>query len=687
MYSLPPARKFLFYACLAGVLFADPGQGGAAEYTPDQLAEMNLEQLLGATVTSVARREELLAQSPAAVHVISQEEIRRSGATSIPEVLRMVPGLEVGRVDAHNWAISSRGFNGVFANKLLVLIDGRSVYTSLFSGVNWDVQDTLLEDIERIEVIRGPGAALWGANAVNGVINVITKKAAATEGTLVSGGGGNEERAFGAIRYGGHIGDTIHYRVFGKYFDRASSHLAGGGDADDDWQTGRLGFRLDWDAPHSNLLTLQGDLYDETQDQVYRRLSAKAPFLPFSDHSADTASGGDILARWTHTFTSGGELALQTYYDRTERTSVTLDERQDTFDVDLQHRFGWGDRQTLVWGGGYRRTTDKLGGTFDVSFEPAERTRDLFSAFLQDEITLVKKRVVLTLGSKLEHNDYSGFEFQPSARLLWTPSERTSVWTSVSRAVRTPSRSEFDITVRSEPVIPRGALFAGFPPFVPASPTIVTALRGNSGFDSEELIAYEAGYRLKASERLSFDLAVFFNDYDQLRSLSPTNPALDLSKSPAEFTLTAANQMKGQTYGGEISANFRVTDWWRVRADYSLLQMQLHLAGSSPAAFDDRAIEHSSPQNQVALRSWMDLPRGFECDAALRYVDSLSGVHVPAYFGLDLRVGWRPSKNVEISVVGQGLLDRHHPEFTPSFISTQFTEVETSIYGKVTIRF
>lgn len=687
MQSIPAVRSTILKACAACLLVSWPDQGVTADYTPEQLAEMNLEQLLGATVTSVARREEQLAQSPAAVQVITQEEIRRSGATNLAEVLRIVPGLEVARVDAHSWAISSRGFNGVFANKLLVLIDGRSVYTPLFSGVHWNTTDTLLEDIERIEVIRGPGAALWGANAVNGVINVITKKAAATQGTLVSGGIGTEERGFGEIRYGGRIGETIHYRVFGKYFDRGSSLLWNGETADDDWQMGRLGFRVDWDAPQSNFLTLQGDLYSGHQDQVYRRIEEREPFLPYMDHHTDAVSGGNILGRWTHTFSEGGEFVLQTYYDQSERNTATLGENRDSFDVDFQHRFGWGERQTIVWGGGYRRDSDELRSTFDVAFDPAGRTTDLFSAFLQDEITLVKKRVTLTLGSKLEHNDYSGFEIQPNARLLWTPTARHSVWASVSRAVRTPSRSDVDITVHSEPIVPRGALFAGFPPRIPPSPTIVTAFRGDHDFESEELIAYEAGYRLKVNERLSFDLAVFFNDYDQLRSISATDPALNLNTAPAEMTFTAANQLKGQTYGGEISTNLRVTDWWRLRADYSLLQMQLHLAGSSPEPYTDRAIEHSSPQNQFALRSWMDLPHGFECDAALRYVDALPALKVPAYFAVDVRLGWRPSKNVEISVVGQGLLDRHHREFAPSFLSSQYTEVETSVYGKVTLRF
>lgn len=444
----------------------------AADYSPEQLADMNLEQLLGATVTSVARREEQLAQSPAAVQVITPEEVRRSGATSIPEVLRLVPGLQVGRVDSHNWAISSRGFNDLYANKLLVLIDGRSVYTPLFSGVYWDAQDVMLEDIERIEVIRGPGAALWGANAVNGVINVITKKTASTQGFLATVGGGNYERGFGAFRYGGKLGDSANFRVFGKYSDRGNSLSLGGGRAEDAWGMGRIGFRIDWDAPDSNLLTLQGDIYSGREDQLYRRLDPTRSFTPYFDHARDSLSGGNIIARWTHTVSQENEFTLQTYYDRTNLNSAVLGEKRDTFDIDFQHRFPLGERQTIVWGGGYRWTQDELRNSLEVAFAPDRRASNLFSAFVQDEITIARDLVTLTLGSKFEHNDYTGFEIQPNARLLWTPTEKTSVWTSVARAVRTPSRADHQVSLRAEPVTPRGALFRDLPLLLPRSTVI-----------------------------------------------------------------------------------------------------------------------------------------------------------------------------------------------------------------------
>ena len=639
-----------------------------------------MEELLNTTVTSVARREESIAQSAAAVHVITKEDIRRSGATRLAEVLRLAPGLQVARVDAHNWAVSARGFNELFANKLLVLIDGRSVYAPLFSGVFWDVQDVVLEDVERIEVIRGPGAALWGANAVNGVINVITKKAAATQGWLWSGGAGDTESGFGTIRYGGSLGDALHFRIYGKYFSEDDSLLATGREAHDDWRMGQGGFRIDWSATATDLLTLQGDIHHLHEDQLYERLRATEPFTAYRDAGADTASGGNVLARWTHTLASGSELVFQSYYDRTERTSSIQDERRDTFDIDFQHRFALGNGQTVVWGGGYRRTADRIGNSFDLALEPAARASHLFSAFVQDEVALIPKTLTLTLGSKFEHNDYTGFEAQPSARLCWTPSERHSVWAAVSRAVRTPSRVEDDIHLRSGPAIPRGALF-------PGSPTIVSALSGNRAIESETLIAYEAGYRAKVTEALSFDLAVFYHDYDELRGIVTGQPAVDFARTPAELSLTAGNYLKGSTYGGEVSANLRVSEWWRLRADYSVLRTHLRESTATVAIFNPQAIAGSNPQNQVSLRSWVDLPRGFEFDTTLRYVDSLPAIRIPAYAALDVRLGWRPCRNFEVSLVGQNLFDHAHPEFVPTYIGTQTTEVERSFYGKVTIRF
>src|SRR5438093_3529420 len=428
------------------------------------LADMSLEDLTKIEVTSVSKHKEKLADAPAAIFVITQEDIRRSGVTTIADALRLAPGLEVARVASHDWAITSRGFNELYANKLLVLIDGRSVYTPLFSGVYWDVQDTLLEDIDRIEVIRGPGATLWGANAVNGVINITTKSAKETIGGLLSGGYGTEEQGFGSARYGGKLGEDAYYRGYVKYFNRDSSALPSGAQANDAWEMYRGGFRTDWEPSAQNLFTLQGDAYAGTENQTVTLFTPAFPFTQ-PDASKMRVSGGNVIGRWTHTFTPDSDLKLQIYYDRTDRAVDYFKEMRNTADFDLQYRHPLWQRHDVTWGVGFRYAdSDTSRSNFTLAFIPPERITRIFNTFIQDEITLVKERLRLTLGSKFERNDYTGFEIQPSGRLLWTPHERHSVWASVSRAVRTPSRAEVDSRIVNTNVPP------GVPPFFLPAP-------------------------------------------------------------------------------------------------------------------------------------------------------------------------------------------------------------------------
>lgn len=642
------------------------------------LTELSIEELINIPVT-IQRTTQSLSRSPAAISVITQDDIRRSGVTSIPEALRLAPGLEVARVDSHQWAISSRGFNDVFANKLLVMIDGRSVYTPLFSGVFWDVQDTVLEDIDRIEVIRGPGASLWGANAVNGVINIITKPAKETQGTLITAGGGTEERGFGAVRLGAKVNDEVFYRVYAKYFDRDNSVFLGGGENNDDWQIARGGFRIDWQPAEVNLFTLQGDVYGGELGQTFTRLSPTPDlggvYQNFNERDRIDVSGGNILGRWTHSISDESSFSFQIFYDRTVRDTEIIREDRDTFDVDFQHRFSLGDRHGIVWGGGYRVTSDAIENTFDVALNPDERTAHLFGAFVQDEISLIEKTLSLTLGSKFEHNDFTGFEIQPSGRLLWSPHERHSVWAAVSRAVRTPSRADDDVRLNQKP------------PF-PAPGTIVSIL-GDRSFDSEELIAYELGYRVQPHAKLSFDLATFYNEYDNLRGLQPGTPYGEGSPAPPHAVVPAfiSNNLKGETYGAELTANWQMLDWWRWSANYTYLQLQIHADGTPPDVASERTIEGSSPHHQVSLRAKMDLPFDIELDGMARYVDNLAAPGVSSYISLDLRFGWRPTENLEFSLVGQNLLDSQHQEFAPTFIATQSAEIERAVYAKVTWNF
>jgi len=545
----------------------------------------------------------------------------------------------------------------------------------------------VMEDIDRIEVIRGPGASLWGANAVNGVINVITKKASETKGLFASFGGGLEERGFATIRFGGDLGQHAAYRVWGKIFRYDESEMLGGS-SHDAWKLGHGGFRIDANPTEKDALTLQGEIYAGNVDQTYYRLKDDENFTPFVERTSPGVGGGYGLGRWTHTFTKTSEFTLQTYYDRTERRTPIFSERRDTFDIDFQHRFALTEAQTVIWGAGYRRTTDRARNSFDTSLDPDELSTELYSAFIQDEIALVKDKFVLTLGSKFEHNDYTGFEVQPSARLLWKVSPHQSAWASVSRAVRTPSRAEADIRLNQPPVIPRGALFAGIPAFgIPPSPAVVTSIFGSDDFGSENVIAYEAGYRVQPHETLSLDVALFYNKYEDLRSVELSSAPPDFTAVPPAIALTADNNLEAEAYGGEISVTWQAAKWLRLQANYSLLKIDAHRVRGSTDMNSELFAEGSSPQQQVGLHAAMDLTRSVTFDTMLRWVDELPALKVDPYFALDLRLAWHVSPHVEVAVVGRNVLDSAHAEFRPTNILTDTTEIESSVFGVVTINF
>jgi iron complex outermembrane recepter protein len=657
---------------ILGITSARAADPDSATLRQADFGNMSIEELMKVPLV-LSRTEESYSQTAAAAYIITGDEIRRSGVTSIPEALRGVPGIEVARVDQNTWAITARGFNDSFANKLLVMIDGRTVYTPLFSGVFWDVQDTVLEDIQHIEIIRGPGSTLWGANAVNGVINIVTKSAAETQGGLISGGGGLGERAFGTVRYGGRINDEAHYRVFVKYFNRDDTDFVSGPDPHE-WEMFRAGFRADWtpgsmaseDLLVRNQFTLQGDIYEGDFQQV-SPITVLQP-VPRSVLVRDVTGmdGGNILGRFTHRFSDEANLQFQTYYDRTHRDSAIFSEQRNTFDIDSQSHVHVGRRNAIVWGAGYRITEDDTGIAPNIRLVPASRTLHLFSGFVQDEITLVQNRLRLTLGSKVEHNDFTGWEVQPGTRLLWTPATNHSVWAAVTRAVRTPSRAEDD--VRFNVIVGPGA---------------AVRVSGDRGFDSEKLIAYEAGYRIQPMRSLSLDTAVFFNDYDDLRTIENLPPP---PPPPFVAAQRVDNKMHGETYGVECALNWQPCEWWRLRGSYTFLDMDLHRSRSAnnPA---DESIEGQSPHHQFSVRSGIDLPHHWELDMGLRYVDALSAFNVPSYFSLDARLAWRPFENFEAAIVGQNLLDDRHPEFAPTTIGGLRAEVERTIFGKLTWRF
>ena len=661
--------------------------GGGSQSTKRSLLDEDLESLLR-KVYSPSKKEETVLDAAASIFVITGEDIRRSGVTTIPEALRLSPGVEVARQDAHTWAISSRGFNDEFANQLLVLIDGRSVYTPLFAGVYWDVQDLMLEDVDRIEVIRGPGATLWGANAVNGVINITTKSAKDTLGWLVTAGGGTEEYG-GAVRYGAKLHENGYLRIYGKWFDRDESKQPNGEDANDAWSITRGGFRYDWLPTEQNAFTLQGDLYYGALDQSVTQTMLPPTYMMQNNEDVDV-KGANVLGKWVHTFSPDSELALKVYYDHTWRDRVVFAETRNTFDVDLQHRIKVGERNDIVWGLGYNVTADELDNTFMVSFNPSERTTHLVSGFVQDEITLIEKKLRLTLGTKIEHNDYTGWELQPSARLSYSITPKQTAWFSASRAISTPSRAEHNIRINR----------AVFPAGHPANPTpgsdSLISLNGSDAMSSKQLIGFELGYRLQAYEdKVTTDIATFYNIYDKQRSIEGPG-APDFATYPGVITLpfTIGNSIDGETYGFEVATTFKATDWWRIRANYSFIKINLHLEPGSTDPLNLEGAEHDSPTHQVGVRTLMDLhtlldikKHALELDGGFRYVDSLSNRGVPSYLVGDVRLGWRsPDQRWEISITGQNLFDTHQ-EFAPSYIPTQVTKVETSVFAKVTFRY
>src|SRR6266700_2966732 len=662
---------------LIAVLIAVFVTGASAQNNMVDVTTMSVEDLMNIQVTSVSKRTQKVADAAAAVYVITQEDIRRSGATNIPEALRLVPGVQVARIDENKWAISSRGSNGRFANKLLVLIDGRSVYTPLFSGVYWNVQDVMLEDVDRIEVIRGPGATLWGAHAVNGVINIITKSAKSTQRTLATAGGGTELRGFTGVRYGGAIHDNTYYRGYAKYFNVGASTNPLVTDASDNWDSLRVGFRSDWAPRGPDSITFQGDIYRSHYGET---LTVPTLNAPYSDTFANRGgiSGGNILGRWTHDF-ANASTALQMYFDDTNISDNFLfTDHQKIFDIDFQHSFHPTASQVFIWGVGYRSIADNNGSSFTVSLLPSQQNLNQFSGFAQDEISLLDKRVQLTIGSKLERNSFTGLEVEPNARVLWNITPNQSVWTAVSRAVRTPALTERGLRLISQVVPPGGP---GNPTPLPAE----LAVFGSDQFQSEDLLAYEVGYRIQVANNVSADIATFYNKYTHLRSAEPGAPFVE--QTPAQLHLVvpfvASNKMHGGTYGAEMFTEYKVIPKWKLSGSYSYLQMDIRKDTTSMDPIpDDPGL--SSPRHQFYVRSSLDLFRHLTHDFTVRFVDDLSGINIPRYYSVDTHIGYALPRSFEVSVGSQNLFNHQHLEFIPDFISTAPTTVKRSIYGSIT---
>lgn len=661
MLAFPINRLVL---CLTVTLGSMEGAPALAQ-TEERLAlltELSLEELLSIKVVSVAKRPENLSDSPSAIQVITNDQLRRSGANNIPEALRLASNLNIAQQSSHEWIISARGFSSDVGNKLLVLMDGRTLYTPLFSGVFWDRQDYLLEDIDRVEVISGPGGTLWGANAVNGVINLMSKDAADTQGWYGEAASGDLLETLVGLRYGAALNESTHYRVYAKYSDRDNGRLSNGATGSDAWQMGQVGFRLDADVGNDEW-TWQGDYY-ETES-----------WLPHREQSQTT--GGNILGRWTRRYSDTSNSALQLYFDHTELYLSTppiiingtqfadaglFADKLDTIDLDFQHSFAAFQAHRLVWGLGYRWTKDEVTNSPGLGFTPPNLRQDLFNAFIQDEIELISETLALTLGSKVEHNDYTGTEWEPNIRLNWRLNSENMVWSAISRAVRMPSRIDREIRQ-------------------PAPPNLVV-LSGGEEFKSERVVAYEVGYRAILGSQMLLSLALFHNDYSDIRSTNMT-PATIL---PFFFE----NNVYGETQGFELNLNYQAVEWWQLQFGYNFLSQDLRVKSG---AFDlnNAQNETADPKHQFSLRSSMNLGSATTLDIGYRWVDRLptnnagQRVFVPSYGELDLRLACIVGRHLEIALVGQHLLQDHRQEFgIPS--ATQ-EEVGRNVFLKLQLRY
>ena len=658
---------------LLSLSIAATAHAGYLALPEGDLSQMSLEDLMNVEVTSVSKHKQKISDAAAAVSVITQEDIEHSGLHSIPELLRLSPGLTVARIDANKWAISSRGFADQFANKLLVLMDGRTVYTPLFSGVVWDTQDYVLEDLDRIEVIRGPGATLWGANAVNGVINITSKTAKDTQGVLVSGLGSNVDE-LGEVRYGGKIDDSTFYRVFALARKTQDFVDATGHEQFDGWQALRGGFRLDRFSTPQDTLTLSGEAYQNISGDR-ENLPTLAPTFVIPREDTARNGGEHILGKWSHVVGPESEYSLQMYYDDFYRDENEIYFDEQTLDLEFQHRFPIVERNSLTWGLGTRFIFDRTRGTEQIMFDPPKQDNYRLSAFIQDDITLVQDRLHLILGSKFEYSSYSEWEYQPSGRLLWTPNENNTLWAAISRAVRTPSRSDRN----------NSALVTSFPG-QGGIPTGIVAERSDE-LKSEQMMAYEIGYRVKPMSKLSIDIAGFWNHCEGLRSYESGAPILNgLPPTSVVIPQNPINGIDANTYGVETGVNVNVTDDLRLAGSYSFLQVDAYLRDNSMDVTDEHKIEGSSPRNQVQAHAYYHLTKQIDLNASAYYVETLQAYDVPSYVRVDLSASWHPKKDVSFTVGVQNLFDDRHPEFGPALYSPA-TEMPRTIYAQASVQF
>lgn len=650
-----------------------------------ELTDLSLDELMQVNITSVSKKSEKLSEAIAAVYVVTRNEIRRSGATSIPEALRLVPGVDVSQIDPNKWAIGIRGFNGRFSNKLLVMIDGRSVYTPTFSGVYWENQDYLMEDIERIEVIRGPGATLWGANAVNGIINVITRETSKTQGGVVSFASGNELKSVAELRYGAELSAEASYRVYAKV-----RHIDNGLSKERESQNNngkyfKAGFRTDWQRTDNQWFTFLGDTYKNETSQVHN-----IPNIPYSGEvfgvtEGDVKNKGTMLGfRWSQLTGLNSEFNVNVNYDYYDRREFKFSENRDTLDLDFQHKMVPIKNHELLWGGGYRLSYNELTSGHLLSVDEPDEKIKIWNLFVQDEINFPSLDLTLVLGTKIEGNSYSGSEIQPSLRGSWVPSEQLTWWWAISRATRTPSRVENSSNININVIPPFG--MSPDNPF----PTSVQ-IQGQESFEAEQVDAYESGLRWMPTEHLALDISVFYNNYTNLRSYTVSTPSFEVidTQPYVVLPLLLDNNMVGTSKGLELLLSWQASLNTRFRFSYSLLDDNLN--DTQYNSFSDSfisVVEDRTPLNQASLWGSFDLGPQVELDIRFFYVDKRPWDYfetlepIDSSFNADLRLAWYPSEAVELSLVGRNLLYSSRQEFV---IETwpEPSQIERSIFAKI----
>lgn len=676
MFPISVPRLALILAGLVLIAFPELpalSQQGAG---PD-LTQSSLEDLMSINVTSVSKKEQKTSQAAGAVYVISQDDIRRSGALNIPDLLRMVPGLDIAQINPGKWAISSRGFNGQYSNKLLVLIDGRTVYTPIFAGVFWDSQNVPLDTIERIEVIRGPGASVWGSNAVNGVINIITQNAADTQGGYVSGDLGNSSIGPETVQYGGKAKRLGTYRVYAEGVHDDSLPAMNGLDGKDDWRLVHGGFRTDSALSKKDSLTTEGESYQGNAGEMATTPVSLMPPVTATVALRDVYSGWNLQSRWDHTFSTQEQMSLKVYFDRTNRDDSTYDLGLNTFDIDFQHRFALGSRQDVVWGLGYRLASDDTSPTLRIVFTPRDRSTQLFSSFAQDEIIVLPDRLSLSLGARLEHNDYTGFDFQPSARMTWTPNSKNMLWSAISGADRTPARSDTDLRVNYAALPGQGNV-----------PTLISFF-GNPNFKNEQLTAFEVGYRNAWTSRFSLDSTIFYNRYRDIASVEPGTPTIETNPAPVHLLVPTyfGNGLYGETHGLEFFANWKPANAWTLSTGYAFFSMHLHTFTGSQDFTDAAGTEGGTPDHQAQLRSCVNLTRSLQWNTSAYFVNRLPAQSIPSYTRVDTGLIWRAGEHASLSVVGQNLTKNLHPEYAGPIATAQSDEMRRSAYAKLTWSF